>query len=490
MARGRLVRLLGLYLVACGVAVNVVLLALVLAVAALGPRAALEHLAAAWHDARTGGEALVQRFAAARAERRQAALGLAHADEAGLRAVSGGEPGAARVLAVGPGRPYAVPSAAARDARPGDVIEIDAGTYRGDSAQWRTGDLVIRGRGGIAVLDAGGTRLVQDKAIWLVQGDNVRIENVAFSGARSRDRNGAGIRAEGDRLHVVRCYFRDNETGILSNPVRDGQLTVERSEFARNGHADGQAHQIYVNPMARFELRYSYLHDAFVGSAVKSRARFNLIAANRIVDGAGGSSNYSIDLSEGGRAVVVGNEIEQGPLSGNGRMIAFAPERPGAPGSELFVVHNTLVNDRYDGVFVWNNSAGTAYLYNNLMIGGRRVVHGRALTAGNVFAPDGGLWPVDGDLGGDRGSSGNRVVADAGIGDRGRLDYRLRADSVAVDSGAALAAVDGLELEPEVEYVHPLQRRAREAVGAPDAGAHELPAAAAVRPGSPAAAGD
>lgn len=58
---------------------------------------------------------------------------------------SGRKPG---LLRVGPGEAYPVPSAAAKAARDGDVVEIRAGTYSGDVAVWLASNLVIRGVGG------------------------------------------------------------------------------------------------------------------------------------------------------------------------------------------------------------------------------------------------------------------------------------------------------------------------------------------------------
>ena len=43
-----------------------------------------------------------------------------------------------------------------------------------------------------------------------------RIENIEFRGVRVADRNGAGIRFETGRLHVLRCAFFDNENGLLA----------------------------------------------------------------------------------------------------------------------------------------------------------------------------------------------------------------------------------------------------------------------------------
>ena len=79
-----------------------------------------------------------------------------------------------RLLAVGRGRAYSVPSKAAKDARDGDIIEIQAGTYRGEVAVWRANNLVIRGVGGRVVLDAAG-QSARGKAIWLWSVVPVRV---------------------------------------------------------------------------------------------------------------------------------------------------------------------------------------------------------------------------------------------------------------------------------------------------------------------------
>src|SRR3954447_11094138 len=63
---------------------------------------------------------------------------------------------AGRTLQVGPGRTYQKPSQAAAAALDGDTIEIDAGLYSGDVCAWYRNDLVIRGVGGFAHLDAAG----------------------------------------------------------------------------------------------------------------------------------------------------------------------------------------------------------------------------------------------------------------------------------------------------------------------------------------------
>jgi hypothetical protein len=344
---------------------------------------------------------------------------------------------------------------------------------------WRRNDLIIRAVGGVAQLDASDARLIQDKAIWLVRGSNIRVENIEFSHAVSHDRNGAGIRVEGDGLYVLGCFFHDNQSGVLTNSMPEAHLRIEHSEFARNGHDDGQAHQIYVNRLAEFTARFNYIHDTHVGSAIKTRALVNRIAFNRIVDGARGSSNYALDVSNGGTAYVVGNTIEHGPRAGNGTVIIFASERAGRSDDELFVVHNTLVSDRRFGTFVANRGAGSGYLYNNLLIGDGDYLQGHVAAVGNVATRRSLLsWHND-TLGGIEGSHANLLVDDPGIVDRAQLDYRLRADSPAIDAGREIDATAVPELVPAQEYVHPRGERERVVTGLPDAGAQEFAAPSA-----------
>lgn len=384
--------------------------------------------------------------------------------------------GYGRILEVGPGKSYALPSKAAFAARPGDIIEIEPGVYHGDSVLWNTDDIIIRGRGGIARLDLTGKPLLQNKAIWVVQGKNVRIENIEFTGAYSSDNNGAGIRAEGKGLHILRCYFHDNQEGILSGEIDNGEIVIEHSEFARNGTQLGQAHQIYIGRIARFEARFNYVHSTLVGSAVKSRARVSRIEYNRIIDGRHGSSNYSIDLSDGGRAYVIGNAIEQGVHTGNFTLITYAPEGMPWPDNALYVVHNTLVSDRESATFIKNHSVVPINAYNNLFVGHGSVLAGPGVLIGNVAMAGASFSGRQANtLDGGLGSRGNRSVATLGIASRTGLDYRLVRGAAAVDAAVELPEAGEDNLEPQFEYVHPRAHRPRIGNGvAADVGALEL----------------
>src|SRR5262249_373561 len=185
--------------------------------------------------------------------------------------------GAPRILQVGPGKPFAAPSQAAEAAMDGDIIEISPGVYARDAAVWRANNLILRGVGGRPHLKADGAN-AEGKAIWVIQGNNVLIENIEFSGAAVPDENDAALRAESKKLVIRDCYINDNEMGILAgNP--NAEILIENSEFS-GSHGDYN-HNIYMGNIRTFTLQFSYIHHASHGHNVKTRARTNFILYNR-----------------------------------------------------------------------------------------------------------------------------------------------------------------------------------------------------------------
>jgi hypothetical protein len=252
----------------------------------------------------------------------------------------------ARVLHVGPGQRFARPCEAIAAAHAGDTIDIDARgnrAYRGDVCAWTTNRLTIIGVHGRAHIDAAGENS-EGKAIWVIAGNHTTIENVAFSGARVPDGNGAGIRQEGAGLTLERCRFSHNQEGILAgdNPASD--IVIDASVFADNGAGDGFSHNIYINHVRRFTLRDSYSTDAHVGHLVKSRALRNYILYDRLT-GERGTDSYELDLPNGGLSYVVGTVLQQGHATQNPNMFAYGEEGDLNPDSHLYVVNDTFVND-------------------------------------------------------------------------------------------------------------------------------------------------
>jgi hypothetical protein len=357
-----------------------------------------------------------------------------------------------RVLSVGPGQDFPTPSLAARAARDGDTVEIAAGSYEGDVAIWSRNDLTLRGVGGMAHLDAKGAA-AQGKAIWIIRGNNTVIENIEFSGARVADRNGAGIRLAGAGLTVRNSRFHHNENGILcgSNPAAD--IVIEHSEFAFNGHGDGQSHNIYCGRVRSFTLRHSYMHDAVVGHNVKSRAERNLILYNRISDGADGTSSYAIDLPNGGFSVVLGNVIHKGPGSQNQTLLSFGAEGYRNGRNALYVVSNTFANDRPGGgrfVFV-RDGADEVRLTNNLYAGPGVLLAGSGTQDHNKAAPR------------------------SDFVDYASLDLRLRPGAAGIGAGGEPGMAQDIDLNPVSQYVHKAQAMPRPRSRKLDLGAYAYP---------------
>lgn len=363
------------------------------------------------------------------------------------------------VIRVGPDRIYRKPSEAARIARDGDTIEIDAAIYVGDVSIWPQNNLMLRGVGGRPHLRAGG-RSAEGKAIWVIKGDNTVVENLEFSGTKVGDRNGAGIRLEGTNLVIRKSVFRGNEMGLLTGRDPDSNVTIEYSEFFGNTvdyRKYGRlGHNIYIGEIHSFTLTGSYVHGAVIGHNVKSRARFNTIQYNRIMDGNDGGSSYLIDLPNGGGSYLVGNLLHQSPKNDNKAMISYGSEGHKYVKRTIYVSSNTFVNDDTAGAFIQSFGKSRVRALNNLFVGPGQVV-----------------WSKDGLLE-ETFLAGNVMTDNPKFLDRDNFDYRLKPGSPAIDRGIDTGSIQGFDLRPKAVYVDPDQSKPRRLIGALDAGAYEF----------------
>ena len=345
---------------------------------------------------------------------------------------------------VGPHRALTTPSAAAAVARDGDTVLIDAGTYVGDVAVWTQSHLTLRGVGGRAWLEAAGAS-AQGKAIWVIAGDHTRVDRIGFSGAAVPDGNGAGIRQEGTGLILTRSSFHDNQDGLLTGADPASDILIRRTRFVRNGAGDGYTHNVYVGAVRSLTVTGSYLGAADVGHELKSRAARTTVVGNRITD-AGASASYSIDLPNGGAALVAGNVIIQGPRSQNPILVSYGAEGLTQRSHTLRVINNTLVDRRSSGTFVNVAAGGRAALRNNLLVGPGDLVHGGTVSA-----------------------RADRRVGLGGFVRPGVDDFRLRAGSPAVDAGVRVPG----RWRPRWEYADGERQVRRPRVGRIDLGAYE-----------------
>ena len=297
-----------------------------------------------------------------------------------LVAAQGRSPTASRrkklLFRVGPKRKLRVPSQAAKLARDGDTILIDAGTYR-DCAVWRANRLIIRGVGGLAhVKDIS----CEEKAIWVIHGHAVTVENIRFSGARVPNRNGAGIRFHGGLLIVRKSHFNNNQMGILTHNKRKSWLLVEGSTFQQNGDcASFCGHGIYAGRISGLRVVGSTFRFHKFGHHIKSRALKSEIIGNWIMDGPVGTASFSIDLPNGGTAIIRNNVIEKGARSDNRMaMISIGEEGVTNPSKGSIISNNFFTNANKKWTrFVWNRSRQPLQMLGNKFSGkGKKLVGG------------------------------------------------------------------------------------------------------------------
>jgi len=341
------------------------------------------------------------------------------------------------VIKVGPSHGIRTITTAAALAKDGDTIEIEAGDYPGDVAVWKQDRLVIRGIGGRVRLVAGGAS-AEGKAIWVVRGGRITIENIEFTGARVPDRNGAGIRFEKGHLVVRNCRFLDNENGILTSGG-NLDLEIENSEFGHNGASDGYSHNLYVGAIRKLRVTGSYFHHTKVGHLLKSRAAENHILYNRLTDESQGRASYELEFPNGGLAYVIGNIIEQSYTTENPNIVSFGAEGYKHPANELYLINNTLIDNLPQSGFFLAAKPGFQVVkaYNNLLLG-KRPLNSGGIDGEFINNPN-----VDKD---------SFILAD-------RHDYRIPRESPLHRSYRVPDAANGITLAPDREYVHPAATR-------------------------------
>ena len=378
--------------------------------------------------------------------------------------------GDGQVWKVGPDRDLKTPSAVADRVGDGDVVLIDAATYKCDvGVVWRADRLTLKGVGGQPLLDAEGCDIPGGKGIWDPVGTDLLIDNIAFTGASVYDTNGAGIRFEGSGRVIIRnAFFYQNENGILFTPAPGNagstDLVIEHSEFAYNGYDSGRSHNLYIDGARSLTFRYNYSHDSRIGHLLKSRARSNFILYNRLSTMAG-TGSFEIDIPNGGDSWIIGNIIQQGPESVNRGIIAYGAEAAGDPNEEhpdghLYVVGNTIINDHSDGadlIPAFGYNFASMHVANNLLVGIPEIEL-------DLIEEQGGVL------------DGNLITEEPGFRDRASYNYALTASSPAIDAAGDPGQDHlGQPLLADQTYLHPADVRPyRQAGSGRDVGALEF----------------
>ena len=189
---------------------------------------------------------------------------------------------------------------------------------------------------------------------------------------------------------------------------------------------------------------------------MKSRARFNTIQYNRIMDENDGGSSYLIDLPNGGGSYLIGNLLHQSPKNDNNAMISYGSEGHKYDERTVHVSSNTFVNDDEDGAFIQSLGKSSVRALSNLFVGPGQIVQSKDGLLERKFL------------------AGNVMTNNPKFLDREGFDYRLRFGSPAIDQGIDAGTVQGFDLRPKAVYFDPVQTTPRRTNGALDSGAYEF----------------
>ena len=162
-------------------------------------------------------------------------------------------------------------------------------------------------------------------------------------------------------------------------------------------------------------------------------------------------------MPNAGTTMIVGNVIEQGPMTENSAIIDYGSEPTGfKPTSDLYVVNNTIVNNR---------AAGGTFVQIAAMVTTPAVLTQQHLRRRRHRHQPGG-----------RGADGELHRHDADVRRAGELRLSTSSPDRRARTPASIPGMTagGVSLAPAMQYVHPATVEGRMSVGAIDIGAFEL----------------
>ncbi len=275
----------------------------------------------------------------------------------------------AETFVVGPDQKYTNLYEAAKILQDGDVVEIVPGIYQ-DCAVFEVNNLIIRPQNWSERKQRVRFQNVScnDQAIFLIYGDNIRIEGIEFANARVPDGNGAGVKFVGKHLSLKNTLFVNNEMGLLTAANPQSKIVIDQSTFEFNGReAPGWGHGVYVGKMHSLTISNSIFKYQKTGHHIKSRANYTEVTGCEILDGEQGTASYLIDVYNGGSDLIANNIMQKGTDSENVETaICIACEGNENNSTEIVVRDNLFTNEsKAEAVFLRNLTQVEAQLDNN-----------------------------------------------------------------------------------------------------------------------------
>ena len=268
---------------------------------------------------------------------------------------------AATTYSVGPSRTYASPCAlvAAVMLGPGDIVEVDPGTYHDACQLTASGSaaapIVLRGVPGTRPvfdatgLDLSGAGSVPRAIFQFTGGSYWLLQHLELTNASNASLNGAAFRATAGSHDIVieDVSVHDCQDGFMSDGV--ATVTVRFSDIFHNGAGDGYSHNFYMQGQSTV-LIGNHIHDSNGGQNVKIRSHDALLAYNRIEN----AGNYEIDLIQAPPATsqpnanvaMIGNIVVRPTSSGNNsQVILWGTDNTSdaSRNGSLWAVNNTFV---------------------------------------------------------------------------------------------------------------------------------------------------
>ena len=210
------------------------------------------------------------------------------------------------------GQGYATIDEAVSAVRMGTAtILIAPGTYRQCTVQ-TGGRITFKAvTPGTAIFEA---ETCEDKAAFVLRGQESIVDGLVFRGMRVDDGNGAGIRTEMGNLTVRNSMFLDSQEGILGGEPTNQKIVIENSTFSGLGQCETEncSHAIYLANKGSVTITRSRFEKGTGGHYVKLRVPRVAIDDNSFDDTGGSKTNYMIDLPEGGTGEILHNTFVQG----------------------------------------------------------------------------------------------------------------------------------------------------------------------------------